>query len=290
MPGRNIFVESRIRKQAAKVRLKYRNIFACVLICVVSTLILLEIALQIHYRLIVGQFVFDSKPLALFAGAPHAGHQLRPNVDINHNTPEFSVRYVTNVQGFRVNDPRIEFPLDKHPNEYRVLVLGPSFAFGWGVNYEETFAAVLERQLQQESCGKHIQFTVINAGVPSLAPAFTAERFDYLAHTMQFDQAVVVIYGSMAIDPSPVPDIVTSEGYLTRPDKAKIAWLRSLLASNSTIYTYGSIAWKRLQALVYPYIPSKSWRVLGGTEGRFEPFDASGRLPKAGVIALSPGL
>jgi hypothetical protein len=52
----------------------------------------------------------------------------------------------------------------KAPGEFRVLVLGDSVALGWGVRQEETFSAVLERQLAADLPGP---VRVINTGVCS---------------------------------------------------------------------------------------------------------------------------
>ena len=65
----------------------------------------------------------------------------------------------TNALGLRDRDYG-----PKAANEIRVLSLGDSFAFGAGVELEETYGKVLERKLGERfpAC----TFTVINAGIP----------------------------------------------------------------------------------------------------------------------------
>jgi hypothetical protein len=50
----------------------------------------------------------------------------------------------------------------KQPNEYRIVVLGGSAAYGYGVSWDEAMPAVLERQLRARSTSP--LFTVINLG------------------------------------------------------------------------------------------------------------------------------
>src|SRR5258705_13029699 len=50
----------------------------------------------------------------------------------------------------------------KQPNEYRIVVLGGSAAYGYGVSWEQAMPAVLERQLRARSTSPF--FTVINLG------------------------------------------------------------------------------------------------------------------------------
>ena len=66
------------------------------------------------------------------------------------------IPYKINKSGFR----DVDFPVDKGSAQ-RIMVLGDSNTFGWGVTMEDTFPKVLERQLR----GKGLDVQVINAGV-----------------------------------------------------------------------------------------------------------------------------
>jgi lysophospholipase L1-like esterase len=57
-----------------------------------------------------------------------------------------------------------EFPVDKPANTFRILSLGDSRTFGWGLTESETYSARLQKLLQ-ESIGKRREVQVINAGV-----------------------------------------------------------------------------------------------------------------------------
>jgi lysophospholipase L1-like esterase len=56
-----------------------------------------------------------------------------------------------------------EFAQVKPPGTVRILALGDSCTYGWGVGQEETYAKVLERKLNRNGGGE--RYEVINAGV-----------------------------------------------------------------------------------------------------------------------------
>lgn len=84
-------------------------------------------------------------------------YELRPNLDVKFT----NVRVTTNGCGLR--GP--ERPRAKPANTYRIALLGDSFAFGWGVPQDLTFAQVLENKLNQLTAGSP-RVEVINLGVP----------------------------------------------------------------------------------------------------------------------------
>ncbi len=81
------------------------------------------------------------------------GYKLKADVDSIHKTSEFTTIVYTNSQGYR--SPEIDYT--KNDNIIRVLFLGDSMTYGWGVNAEERYTNVLA-----DSLG----FEMLNAGVP----------------------------------------------------------------------------------------------------------------------------
>lgn len=67
--------------------------------------------------------------------APHLGYTLRPGQFEFHNT-EFNTSYRVNRLGVRDDESSLSRP--------RVVVIGDSFAMGWGVEQSESFPSVLE--------------------------------------------------------------------------------------------------------------------------------------------------
>jgi len=59
-------------------------------------------------------------------------------------------------------------PPAKKGGEFRILLLGDSYTFGWGVPYEDTIGARLEDLLQQQYPGRAIR--VLNGGVGGTSP------------------------------------------------------------------------------------------------------------------------
>jgi lysophospholipase L1-like esterase len=65
-----------------------------------------------------------------------------------------------NSDGFRDR----EFEVEKSNNTFRIVVLGDSVAFGYGININETFAKILEREINELITGQ--KFEVLNLAVP----------------------------------------------------------------------------------------------------------------------------
>ena len=93
-----------------------------------------------------------------FRPDPFVAFALREGVSAVHATGNFEVAVEIDERGFR-GPPS---PPSGPPARYRILVLGDSFAFGWGVEYDDSFGAHLARALHSAS-GK---VEVLNAGVP----------------------------------------------------------------------------------------------------------------------------
>src|SRR3954469_20049758 len=70
----------------------------------------------------------------------------------------YGVEVQTNDLGFRDNRARVP---PKAPGEFRIIVLGDSFTFGPGVDYEHLYTSLLREHLQRG----HPQVTVINLAV-----------------------------------------------------------------------------------------------------------------------------
>ncbi len=80
-------------------------------------------------------------------------YELNPGEFVFSNR-EFSNRFKVNSKGFRDDEVSLDYP--------QIVVLGDSYAMGWGVEQEETFAQIIEKELGQ---------TVLNTGVSSYGTA-----------------------------------------------------------------------------------------------------------------------
>ena len=109
---------------------------------------------QITYKQarVVGLRVFAESEVVPFA--------LQPNLQTNHlgYTREFDHKVRTNNLGLRGKD----IFLEKQENVFRILMLGDSMTFGWGVEDEQTVSALLEKRMNDLLPDKRIE--VLNAG------------------------------------------------------------------------------------------------------------------------------
>ena len=124
---------------------------------VIATLFLAEIAVR-----------------SLFPSVALPAYRLLPSNDLHHISPSSSrmfhgqfddteVVVSTNADGLR-SDYQAKSFATGNP---RILVLGDSFTFGWGVNEVDAFPAVLEVQLRAAG---YPRANVLNAGVVSYSP------------------------------------------------------------------------------------------------------------------------
>ncbi len=127
----------------------------------------IEALLQLAYFAQSGSFLFQRVLVPIYEADPVRCFRLRSDLAMTHSTNEFSTSIFTNAQGFRTDASRRAISFAKEPGVTRILVLGPSFAFGWGVDYEQSFATLMGEELRRR--GHRVE--VINAGVPAQGSA-----------------------------------------------------------------------------------------------------------------------
>lgn len=103
--------------------------------------------------------------LKAYAKSDTLPFSLLPNTTTTHigNTHEFSYTIKTNSKGYRMEDFTEEKPYD----EYRILMLGDSLAFGFGVEQNESFVSLLNDKLNKYLIDNSIngkKIKIINAG------------------------------------------------------------------------------------------------------------------------------
>ena len=133
------------------------------------------------------------------------GYTHRPDWEAVHDTEEFHVTVHTNALGLRGGPARAK----KAPGTWRILLLGDSFAFGFGVEDDETFAAVLARELRPPPGFERVE--VLNAGVAG----WSADQYLLFLETRGFALR---------------PDVVLLAE--TENDPADLAWNRLELAAD----------------------------------------------------------
>jgi lysophospholipase L1-like esterase len=125
-------------------------------------------------------------PQLSFAHIPNS-HSFLMGVDVNINS-----------QGQR----DYEYPLAKTPDTYRIVMLGDSTTFGWGVRLEDTAAKILERQLNEGGTVGGRRFEVINAGVGNYDTVQEVTYYETRGRAFHPDVVILVYFIN---DPEPVP-------------------------------------------------------------------------------------
>ncbi len=105
----------------------------------------------------------DRPPFRPGSTDPTFGFLLDPGFEGRHTVEAFDVEVAIGAHGFR-GEPWSE---RKPPGVFRILVLGDSFTFGWGVEQHETFVAEAERRLR--AAGRRVE--LLAAGAPTWCAA-----------------------------------------------------------------------------------------------------------------------
>ncbi len=113
-------------------------------------------------------------------------HRLAPAARGVQRSPEYAVDIQISEQGLRDQ----YHPYEKRGDVFRILLLGDSHAFGWGVAMDEAFPQVLEHSLNAGRIGAPI-YEVINSGTMGFG---TGHQYQYLnGPGLRFDPDLVVL-------------------------------------------------------------------------------------------------
>ena len=115
-------------------------------------------------------------------------YELKPNIE----TCFYHSLVHTNSQGLRAPS---DFARPKPKDVFRILLLGDSQTFGWGVDHEQTYGAVLERTLNARPKKKR-RVEVVNTGVPGYNAAQEAEVLRLRGLSFEPDCVFVLFIGN----------------------------------------------------------------------------------------------
>lgn len=117
---------------------------------------------------------------------PQVGFEHLPN----RSTYLMGVDVRTNSYGLR----GAETTLEKPTNTYRILVLGDSFTFGWGVSEDQTYPNQVERMLNNQAprgLPKGVHYEVLNLGVGNYNTVQEVARLRNIG--LQFDPDLILL-------------------------------------------------------------------------------------------------
>jgi hypothetical protein len=129
-----------------------RLLFTTVILCFLAAL--LECAARLYEAHL--QSGWYDRTLRMCERHPNRIWHYKDHFTQSYLSPEFRMELRTN--GWRLRDAEVEVP----PNAIRVLVIGDSFTFGWGVSEKEVYASRLRALIADRLPARPIH--VLNAG------------------------------------------------------------------------------------------------------------------------------
>jgi lysophospholipase L1-like esterase len=253
---------------------------------VVVGTVLFMLAGELFVRLLGYQALYDtySRPSVFWIHDPVLGWSHEPNAEGIYVGPrpwpvEFEAKVKINSLGLRGPE------LDELPDDgYRVLVLGDSQTVGFEVEYEQTFTAILEKQLIRKM-GAPVQ--VVNAGVRGygtdqellyyrergrklnpdlviLVPTFNDPRNNTMVHRMRrpFGKPAFAIRDDDSLEligaPAPIYPLcsayrLTAESEIKEVSGARkraVCWLQMKLIDHSALVTVATLVLREMPVVV----------------------------------------
>ena len=103
-----------------------KKIFIFKLLTFLLVLILVEISLQIFYRIANGDFLNTRAYLSIYKKSKNSCWGLKPNLNLNHKTSEFKYKIFSDVNSFRNTEKLSNDNLNYNAGK-KIMFLGPSF-------------------------------------------------------------------------------------------------------------------------------------------------------------------
>lgn len=216
---------------------KFILYFSMILLTISS----IEVVGQAIYYLSAGDVLFRRVAVPIYEYDPTRCWRTKPNLNYRHRTNEFDVTILTDSRGFRTGADRKPISLDKAENVVRILFLGPSFTFGWGNNYADTYPVLLEIALRRTG----LNVEALNLGTPAQGAGRQLCWLRKEGVNFKPDVVVQTVYqtlGNLETDCTDDKCPLVKDGYLIQSGDSIKTRIRSIV-KNSAIVFYGFIAW-----------------------------------------------
>ena len=180
------------------------------------------------------------------------------------------------INSIGLRDDEVQSP--KPPNTLRVLGLGDSTMWGWGVFGNEGYLEVLEDELQW-MVGAQEQVEVVNAAVPGYMAVQEAATLELLGPRVEPD-AVVIQYDQ---NDAQLASFLISEGKLVLPSvmfsrHLFVTWLPNLLRGQETT-KYSLLLLSEAIEHDNRYAPLAGWGVLADSYQRIANYCRERNIP-----------
>jgi hypothetical protein len=160
-----------------KKQVLYATLIFC--ICLLTASVLAELFLRYQRRYISGS---DQLEQGMIVYDKILGWKPAPNWRGRHQHYDFDVIYTTNADGFRAD---ADFKIKTQCRRYAVV--GDSFTFGMGVNDDETFINILNRESQSSQC-------YLNFGIPGFSTDQEVLLIEQQVFAYDPDVILLVVY------------------------------------------------------------------------------------------------
>ncbi|MBI4353860.1 MAG: hypothetical protein HY595_01355 [Candidatus Omnitrophica bacterium] len=146
--------------------------------------------------------------------SPTLGYVNRPGASVRFRNKEFDTHVTINSRGLRDR----EYPYEES-NPFRIVVLGDSFAFGWGVEQAECVTEVLEERYLQGT--DVINLSVSGYGTLQELRLFQEDGVKY------HPDLVLVLWFSNDLDER-IPEVYFHNGRMSEVDLPRTRWSKHL--------------------------------------------------------------
>ena len=181
----------------------------------------------------------DMGPRYLHVGDPELGVRLRPGFEGVHVHPEFEVPVAVSLQGFRDR-----FYPPKQEGVVRILSLGDSFAFGFGVEQDEAYCEQLEARLNARGDGR--AYEVVNGGCSSYSTAQMLTLLDRRVDELRPDLVLFTFLYTDDLETNVSGNLVERGGYALSAGGAALidsSALRRFAIEHSVLLTTVLVQW-----------------------------------------------
>lgn len=154
--------------------------------CFINLIILL---ISLSGALVLGEIIIRwvSPQITYGGGASYIdadNFDLKPNFKGSFSHPDYRYEVCTTEHKNRTTTNRGVFPF-----ELEILVLGDSFAFGMGVDQDNTLSSVISNKLWEQG----ISVNVVNAGVPGYTLKEIEQKYLRISYDHKFDIVIVSV-------------------------------------------------------------------------------------------------
>jgi len=219
-------------------------------ISIMITLVIAEVALRFTPLSSVRRIQSQQKiqrgeaeihPKGMYRLDPVIGWTLTPQFSGRFKKDDFDIQVQANRLGLR--DKEI---LPKTVGTFRILGLGDSFAFGWGVDLKNSFYKVLEKDLNEQ---KPFNVEVINAGTPGFGTYEPGKLLTAMGLSFEPDLVILSFYeGNDYINNIAAPrKREIRDGYLRNVPASPPSKLTAFLRRHSIIFSLSHAVFSKVR-------------------------------------------